>query len=65
MDFANQIVARYDDIFRLVDGRWLFERRTEVVLPYRPGGPPMSDTAMAFSSSTMRPLPTDEDGASQ
>ena len=35
MDFENQIVARYDDIFRLVDGRWLFERRTEVVVPYR------------------------------
>ena len=28
MDFENRIVARYDDIFRLVDGRWLFERRT-------------------------------------
>lgn len=56
MDFANQIVARYDDIFRLVDGRWLFERRTEVVVPYREGGPPMSDTAMALSSATMRPV---------
>ena len=65
MDFANQIVARYDDVFRLVEGRWLFERRTEVVVPYRPGGPPMSDAAMTVSSSTMRPLPTDEDGASQ
>ena len=57
MDFENRIVARYDDIFRLVDGRWLFERRTEIVVPYREGEPPMSDTAMALSSSSMRPGP--------
>jgi hypothetical protein len=59
MDFANQIVARYDDIFRLVDGGWLFERRTEVVVPYREGGPPMSETAMAVSRATMRPTPNE------
>jgi uncharacterized protein (TIGR02246 family) len=57
MDFENQIVARYDDIFKLLDGQWLFESRTEVVVPYRAGGPPMSDAAMAVSSTTMRPVP--------
>jgi uncharacterized protein (TIGR02246 family) len=62
MDFENRIVARYDDVFRLVDGRWLFERRTEVVVPYRAGEPPMSDAAMAVSSETMRPAPDDESG---
>lgn len=55
MDFANKIVARYDDIFKLVDGRWLFETRTEIVVPYREGDPPMSDTALELSSSSMRP----------
>jgi uncharacterized protein (TIGR02246 family) len=59
MDFENRIVARYDDIFRLVGDRWLFERRTEVVVPFRAGEPPMSDTAMALSSSSMRPGPVD------
>jgi uncharacterized protein (TIGR02246 family) len=63
MDFENRIVARYDDIFRLVDGRWLFERRTEVVVPFREGEPPMSDTAMALSSSSMRPGPDGSDAA--
>ncbi len=62
MDFENRIVARYDDIFRLVDGRWLFERRSEVVVPFREGEPPMSDTAMDLSSPTMRPAP-EHDGA--
>jgi hypothetical protein len=64
MDFENRIVARYDDSFRLVDGRWLFERRTEVVVPFRAGEPPMSETAMAVSSATMRPGP-DEGGTSR
>ena len=65
MDFENRIVARYDDIFRLVDGRWLFERRTEVVVPFRAGEPPMSDTAMAVSSATMRPGNRERSGASR
>jgi hypothetical protein len=60
MDFQNQIVARYDDVFRRVDGRWLFERRGEVVVPYRAGAPPMSETAMAVSSATMRPVNPNE-----
>jgi hypothetical protein len=53
-DFENRIVARYDDEFLHVDGRWLFRRRTEVVLPFVAGDPPMSDTALDVSSSTMR-----------
>jgi hypothetical protein len=61
--FANQIVARYDDSFRLVDGRWLFERRTEIVVPYQAGEPPMSETALAVSSKTMRPAAGDANGA--
>ena len=64
MDFENRIVARYDDGFRLVDGRWLIERRSEVVVPFRAGEPPMSDAAMAVSSATMRPGP-DEGGTSR
>jgi uncharacterized protein (TIGR02246 family) len=55
-DFANQIVARYDDVFKRVDGRWVFERRTEIVVPYKEGPPPMSDTAIALSGDTMRPV---------
>jgi hypothetical protein len=54
-DFENRIVARYDDELVRIDGRWLFRRRTEVVLPFVAGAPPMSDTAMAVSSATMRP----------
>jgi uncharacterized protein (TIGR02246 family) len=60
MDFENRIVARYDDSFRLVDGRWLIERRTEVVVPFRAGEPPMSDDALAVSSATMRPATESE-----
>ena len=55
-DFAAQVVGRYDDAFKRVGGRWLFERRTEIVLPFRFGGPPMSDTAIELSAATMRPL---------
>jgi uncharacterized protein (TIGR02246 family) len=54
-DFENRIVARYDDGFVRSDGRWLFERRTEIVVPFVAGDPPMSDTAMQVSRSTMRP----------
>ena len=32
----------------------------EVVVPFREGEPPMSDTAMAVSSATMRPAPESE-----
>ena len=61
-DFANQIVARYDDVFKRVDGRWVFERRTEIVVPYKEGPPPMSDTAIALSGETMRPVAAEGDG---
>jgi hypothetical protein len=54
-DFENRIVARYDDRFVRIDGRWLFERRTEVVVPFIAGDPPMSETALHVSGSTMRP----------
>jgi hypothetical protein len=61
--FANQIVARYDDIFKLVGDRWLFDRRTEVVVPYKAGDPPMSESALAVSSETMRPASDGANGA--
>jgi hypothetical protein len=54
-DFENRIIARYDDQFVLRDGRWLFARRFEHVVPFAAGGPPMSETALAVSSATMRP----------
>jgi hypothetical protein len=53
-NFENTIVARYVDTIVKQDGRWLFQRREEEVVPYRNEPPPMSDTAMAVSSSTMR-----------
>jgi SnoaL-like domain len=54
-DFENRILARYDDEFVRVDGGWLFRRRSEVVVPFIAGDPPMSDTALQVSSATMRP----------
>jgi hypothetical protein len=57
-DFENRILARYDDEFVCIDGCWLFRRRREVVVPFIAGEPPMSDSALAVSSSTMRPSPT-------
>jgi hypothetical protein len=57
-DFENRILARYDDEFVRVGDRWLFRRRSEVVVPFIAGEPPMSDTAMAVSSATMRPSQT-------
>ncbi|HEV7642106.1 MAG TPA: nuclear transport factor 2 family protein [Gaiellaceae bacterium] len=57
-DFENRIVARYDDEFVRSDGRWLLRRRSEVVVPFTPGAPPMSATAMEASSPTMRPSET-------
>jgi uncharacterized protein (TIGR02246 family) len=55
-DFEIQVAARYDDDVVRVDGTWLFVRRTEIVLPFRHGGPPMSDTALELSEGTMRPV---------
>ena len=53
-NFENTIVARYDDIIVKRDGRWLFLRREESTVEFKPGSPPMSETAMAVSSATMR-----------
>jgi uncharacterized protein (TIGR02246 family) len=53
-DFENRIVGRYDDVFEKRDGRWLFSRRVESTVPYTPGPPPMSETAMRVSAATMR-----------
>jgi uncharacterized protein (TIGR02246 family) len=54
-DFENRIVGRYDDVFVREGGRWLFARRAESTVPFTPGPPPMSTTAMAVSEATMRP----------
>jgi uncharacterized protein (TIGR02246 family) len=54
-DFENRIVGRYDDTFVRRHGRWLFLRRVESTVDFRPGPPPMSETALAVSSATMRP----------
>jgi uncharacterized protein (TIGR02246 family) len=53
-NFENQIVARYQDTLVRDGGRWLFRRREEVVVPFTPGPPPMSDAALSVSSTTMR-----------
>jgi uncharacterized protein (TIGR02246 family) len=53
-NFENTIVARYVDTFVKQDGRWLFQRREEEPMRYRNEPPPMSDTAVAVSSPTMR-----------
>ena len=53
-NFENTIVGRYVDTIVKQDGRWRFQRREETPVPYRPGPPPMSDTAVAVSSPTMR-----------
>jgi uncharacterized protein (TIGR02246 family) len=52
-NFQNTILARYhDDVVKEGD-RWLFRRREEFPVQYRPGPPPMSGTAMTVSSATM------------
>jgi len=53
-NFDVTIMARYHDEVVQEDGRWLFRRRVEIPVEYRPGPPPMSDTATEVSSSTMR-----------
>jgi uncharacterized protein (TIGR02246 family) len=53
-NFENTIVARYDDTLVKRNGRWLFLRREESTVQFKPGAPPMSETAMAVSSATMR-----------
>lgn len=53
-NFENTILARYNDTLVKQDGRWLFQRRHEVPIPYRPGPPPQSEMATDASGSTMR-----------
>ena len=52
-NFQNTILARYHDDVVKDGGRWLFRRREEFPVQYRPGQPPMSGTAMSVSSATM------------
>jgi uncharacterized protein (TIGR02246 family) len=52
-NFQNTILARYHDDVVKDGGRWLFRRREEFPVQYRPGPPPMSGTAMSVSSATM------------
>ncbi len=54
-NFENTIVGRYTDEVVCVDGRWLFRRRSETPVDFRPGPPPMSDDAVRVSSATMLP----------
>jgi uncharacterized protein (TIGR02246 family) len=53
-NFENTIVARYSDTFVKRDEGWLFRRREEATVPYRPGPPPQSDAAVSVSGATMR-----------
>jgi uncharacterized protein (TIGR02246 family) len=53
-NFETTIVARYNDELVREDGRWLIRRRVEVPVPYKPGPPPQSETALAISGPTMR-----------
>lgn len=52
-NFQNAILARYHDEVVKSGDRWLFRRREEFPVQYRPGPPPMSGTAMSVSSATM------------
>lgn len=53
-NFENQILARYYDTFVRRDGRWLFQRRQEIPVPFKEGFPPYSETALSVSGPTMR-----------
>jgi uncharacterized protein (TIGR02246 family) len=54
-NYENTIVARYVDDLVKRDGRWRIRRRDEVVMPFRPGPPPMSAESKELSGPTMRP----------
>jgi uncharacterized protein (TIGR02246 family) len=58
-NYENTIVARYVDSLVKDDGRWRISRREEVVVPFTPGPPPMSEESQALSGPTMRPLGAD------
>jgi uncharacterized protein (TIGR02246 family) len=53
-NFENTILARYHDTVVRRDGRWLFQRRHEFPVPYKPGPPPQSDMANDASGSTQK-----------
>ena len=53
-NYENTIVARYEDVLVKVAGRWKISRRDEVVVPFRPGPPPMSEESKQLSGATMR-----------
>jgi uncharacterized protein (TIGR02246 family) len=53
-NYENTIVARYVDTLRKEGGRWRISRREEVVVPFAPGPPPMSEESKALSGPTMR-----------
>jgi uncharacterized protein (TIGR02246 family) len=54
-NYENTIVARYVDTLVKVGERWRIRRREEVVVPFRPGPPPMSEESKELSGATMRP----------
>jgi uncharacterized protein (TIGR02246 family) len=56
-NYDNQVVARYVDTLVRREGRWRISRREEVVVPFRPGPPPMSEASMQLSPATMRKDP--------
>jgi uncharacterized protein (TIGR02246 family) len=53
-NFENSILGRYHDTFRKHEDRWLFSRREERTVPFKPGAPPYSEAALAVSGATMR-----------
>jgi hypothetical protein len=54
-NYENTIVARYVDTLVKDGERWRIRRREEVVVPVRPGPPPMSEESKELSGATMRP----------
>jgi hypothetical protein len=53
-NFENSIVGRYDDSFVHDGERWLFQRRKESTIAFKPGFPPYSEAALSVSGATMR-----------
>ena len=51
-NFETQVMGRYVDTYVKVGGRWMFFRREEVGIAYRPG--PVSSGPMAIGGPTMR-----------
>jgi uncharacterized protein (TIGR02246 family) len=52
-NYEHTIVARYVDDLVKVDGRWKIARRNEVVVPFKPGPPPMSEESKALSHRSL------------